>query len=229
MIFLVKYIIFLIIVSAAAYADYKSRLIPDFLWIICAILETPIFIYEIIQGTVILNTLTLFPLVTIYGLIIILWRYRLMGEADIIYLALLNTYFTFPTIELKTDVFQIPGFLVLSIILFSSVLAVVATMIINIYTNIRIYRAGKLIYPDSYTKFKKFLMFISMHPVEEHKVDNLKYIPGMCLSIDKCPRDINKLKFTVDSSSYVWISYGIPMIIWFTIGMYLHLILFIVS
>ena len=221
-IFLVRYLALIAISAYAAVVDLRSRLVPDYVWIIYLLVQTPLYIVDIASGYI-TGVRYLVLLAPIYILALLVWRYSLMGEADAIYIALLATYF--PRAPGR-GIYSIPGILPLSILLVSMVLGVIATITYNVSRNLWMARRGLLKYPERYRSLRgRATLFLLLTPVERDRVDSLKYLPGLSISLPRPGEEqhIEDLSYEVSGKVYIWASPGMPMLLWFTVGLGIHL------
>ena len=223
--FILRYLIFTIATSYAAYVDFKSRLIPDYIWIATILLGGPLLALDIWENLAILNyfyiPLIIIPIILLLAIIVVFWRFELMGEADIIFLTLLIILFSFPTLDLP-DIYSIPCFLIISIMLVSLLIAIITTVSINVSRNLKLKKRSQLIFPENYSSIKKFLLFIVATPVKAEEIDNLKFLPGISIGLRESMPYI-EYEYEVNGSKFIWSTVGIPLITFFVIGLYLHI------
>jgi Flp pilus assembly protein protease CpaA len=219
----IRYLILVLVSAYAALIDVRTRLVPDYVWLIYLATQAPLYIVELASGYIRPSITLIILLAPLYALAILVWRYNLMGEADAIYIALLTTFF--PRAP-NRGIYSIPGILPLSILLTSMVVGVVATIIYNVSRNLRLALRGLLDFPEKYRSLpRRLALMLLLTPVEKDRVDSLKYLPGLSFSLPEPSEEasIRDLSYEIGGRTYVWASPGIPMLLWFTVGVTLHL------
>jgi len=223
--FYIKLFVMLVSLGVAAYQDYRERLISDYVWLAIIIICGPVQAYEVLYT---INDITRFVYVVsivFYGVFyFIMYLLKLFAEADLILFVIISIFLSYIPRNLTVHfIYTIPGFLPLSVIVLGLIICVLAYIPINYHHNLKVMRqydlGRKLLFSE---KIKSLLMVL----VPEDAVDNLKYIPGIRISIE--PAEQKDYIITKDGTTLIWASLGIPVITFVFISLTLHVIFLLI-
>lgn len=153
--------------AAAGFSDYKTREVDDKVWIAGGLAVTPFILFEIGSGLIQLP-LYLLSLATAFLVIVISWRLRLVGEADLIALGFI-AYAEPPSLRSPLTVTPLASIVVLA------GLASAAYILYNVFYNIK---AG-LSFPESTPLYMKITLLVTARLVtpEEYKSKSYMFAP----------------------------------------------------
>ena len=237
-----KVVIALGCLLVASYQDYKTREIEDYVWIVLGIIGGVLTGVELfLIGSITLVIVVIISFLIASGLGLILYKFGLVGGADtkaLMTLGIVLPYY--PLIDIK-PIFPVYPTFVISI--FENSVLLSASMVLYYFVkNLLLVMRGEKLFSDEISTIRKLILLLTCSKYDVYSTDWTKVFPIEFVDFSVNPPKkvysfIHDVSVDVDAKSLIrgyekgylerriWATAGLPMIIFFTLGLIVSLLL----
>jgi hypothetical protein len=211
-----------------AYQDIKSRFIDDRIWLVQGVIGYPLLLMD--QSVLSVGIYRYLANMIMYTLIfIIIHRFSMIGEADIIALMMVFTLFPLSPVGPKS-LHYVPFNYPLRIFLMTLISALIYNIMYNLLSNYRYWVLNNQLFKDELSFCMKVILCLIARKEVAARIDNIKIYSLEVIDSDGLRRirlmpsikDINDAIKPYNNDEYMWTTSGIPLISWLTLILILY-------